>query len=212
MAGKIFWCVFMSDKFTVEFAIAQVASCELCTTILIVGSNSKQFYRGLSKAAQACVFTKGTLYFSLGVLPMFECVFWYGWVSRIRTRHYQLMAGREKQGRSWPYWGLRALFGVKIKGWREFCPCQQRDSCGALCYLQAARPNDITNYWQIWSLMRSLCVRCWTAFMFFSQSGVVLILLVICHKMGIDTAMIWLIAANTHASCALLPPTFEHQN
>ncbi len=66
----------MSDKFTVEFAIAQVASCELCTTILIVGSNSKQFYRGLSKAAQACVFTKGTLYFSLGVLPVLMCMFW----------------------------------------------------------------------------------------------------------------------------------------
>ncbi len=56
-----------------------VVSC--VTMICLARSNSKWFYRGLSEAAQAhmCVFTSGTsLYFSLGVLPVFMCVFWYG--------------------------------------------------------------------------------------------------------------------------------------
>ena len=41
-------------------------------------ATASDFYKGLSEAAQACVSTKGTSYFSLGVLPVFTCVFWYG--------------------------------------------------------------------------------------------------------------------------------------
>ena len=51
---------------------------ELCHNNTLAGSNSKWFYRSVSEAAQRCVFTSSTLYFSLGVLPLLMCVFWYG--------------------------------------------------------------------------------------------------------------------------------------
>ncbi len=53
-----------------------VVSC--VTTIYLVGSNSKRFIGASTKLLRCvCVFTSGTLYSSLGVLPMFACVFWY---------------------------------------------------------------------------------------------------------------------------------------
>ncbi len=59
------------------YALLELTAGSCVATISPAGSNSK-FYRGLSEAAQVWVFTLGTSYFSLDVLPMFKCVFWFG--------------------------------------------------------------------------------------------------------------------------------------